>query len=430
MLNYFSTSLKIFILITCYAPLLNVYVPKTSFGAGLPDLDLVRLCIIILMISFFINILQAGRININGWILTIIAYSLVVIASVSWSKAYYYDAQMIASFFDMLFVPFFIAIVGLNVFQYEINRRKYAYHIMIAACFLSFISFYQYLFEVYQHQGVDRAVSTLGNPNLLAIVLVLWLPITLVSQRKKWISKKLSIIIQLIIFCAVVVTVSRKGIISWFLTYFLFFYFNKEKQKLIYLSVFTTIAAFVLLAYSVGIATRFSDAEIHHNVYGKWNMMVAALNMFVEKPWIGHGYNAYYENFGNMFRSSWDKKYDAHNEFASALANYGILGFFCFMVLFIIPLKHFFISLRRQPFKIYNREERSKKKIQISRSSDWLFHVMGIALIPPFMFNAFYSGALFKQPVAVITFFSQVAFALASNQYSKNIKKEKKANEK
>jgi len=411
----FSLSTTLFIVIVCYAPILGSVLPKTSFGGGLPDLDLVRGSVLLLICSFFFDALKQGLVRFNSWIVIILIYSINVAASVSWTKAYIYDARMIASFFDSLFIPMLIAVVGVNIFQNIENRKKYAKHIMFSVCILAVMSIYEAYFDVVQFGGVTRAATTLGNPNLVAIVIVLWLPLILLSEREKWISKTTGIIVELIIIMGIIGTVSRKGLITWFVTYALFYYFNKEKKKLIIMGGLGAGAFLILLAYSASVATRFSKADVGHNLDAKWNMMMAGVQMFFERPIIGYGYNGYFENFGRFFPYSWVEHYDAHNEYVTALASYGIVGFIWFVGLFLVPYLYF--------RKKYKQEKIVKTKLD-EKSPDIQFYIMGMSLIPPIMMSTFYAGALFKQPVAVITFFAQVAFAIAINR-KKNDKEKK-----
>jgi O-antigen ligase len=405
----FSFSAKLFITIVCYGPIVGSLLPKTKFGSGLPDLDLVRICTILLLIKFFFDVLKQGAVRINKWIVVVLVYSCNVFASVSWTDAYTYDARQFSSFFDMLFVPLFIAVVGINIFQNYENRRQYARHITIAACILSIMSAYEAFYDLSTFTGVTRAASTLGNPNLLAIILVLWVPLILVSEREKWLSKKTSIVIQALILIGIIGTVSRKGLTTWFITYLLFYYFNNEKNKVILMCILGGGGFLLLLAYSSTVATRFSQEDVQYNLDAKWNMMMAGLTLFLEKPIIGYGYNGYYENFSRFFKYSWEKNYDAHNEYVTALASYGIIGFIWFVSLFLTP---FFDLLKRVKF---NKPNTQPKTISVDRQ----FHIMGISLIPPIMMSTFYAGALFKQPVAVISFFAQVAFALAITKQNK-----------
>jgi O-antigen ligase len=196
---------------------------------------------------------------------------------------------------------------------------------------------------------------------------------------------------------------------TWFITYLLFYYFNNEKNKVILMCILGGGGFLLLLAYSSTVATRFSQEDVQYNLDAKWNMMMAGLTLFLEKPIIGYGYNGYYENFSRFFKYSWEKNYDAHNEYVTALASYGIIGFIWFVSLFLTP---FFDLLKRVKF---NKPNTQPKTISVDRQ----FHIMGISLIPPIMMSTFYAGALFKQPVAVISFFAQVAFALAITKQNK-----------
>ena len=103
------------------------------------------------------------------------------------------------------------------------------------------------------------------------------------------------------------------------------------------------------------------------------------------------GYKGYYENFGKYFPYSPERKYDAHNEYVTALANYGILGFIPFMLIFLYPLFYAFKNLKYSGLQ---------KEMAI----------LGIAVIIPFMLNIAFAGTAFYQQVLTSLFYTHTSF--------------------
>ena len=133
-------------------------------------------------------------------------------------------------------------------------------------------------------------------------------------------------------------------------------------------------------------------------------MTVAGFKMFQEKPLFGNGYEGYYQRFGEFFRFSWSRKYDAHNEFITALANYGVVGFSFFVLIFLYPLNY-----ARKILKRYRRGQllsRFRKNMA----------VICISTVIPFMLNASYAGTVFSKVVVVYILYVHISFVFFSDE--------------
>lgn len=138
-----------------------------------------------------------------------------------------------------------------------------------------------------------------------------------------------------------------------------------------------------LVVFSIGqplIAQRFTKEKIDVQFKGKWAMTLAGWDMFLKHPAKGLGYKGYYNEFGSYFKESGRRKYDAHNNFITALANYGLIGFIPFLGIFLWPLGKSILTLRHLG-KATHTPERLK-------------HITGIAILIPFMLNAWFAGGL------------------------------------
>ena len=389
--------IRLFILFVCYLPIVGLIFPRIS-GIDIRSIWLLfYLLILIFMIYCF-----AIRPNfkfLNTWTLILGFYFLVVFVSVTWSN-YSYDIPTLKGLFTTVFVPIAIAMVAMYLFEDTDKVRLYIKHIIIASFILSLISICQMFFGVATPDEELRSAATLGNPNGLAIFLVLTIPCLIYGTEKNIVPKVFGWIVIASVIGGVICTVSRKGIVTMIIVFSLYYSFKKQFKKMVVLGVSFAVIVIILSGYAV-ISQRFTMEKLQYNIKGKANMAYAGWEMFKENPAIGLGYRGYYENFGKYFPHSWVRKYDAHNIFITALANYGLLGFIPFMGIFIYPLV---VSARilRQNSTMVNKEH----------SKDMA--VICVSCILPFMISGYFAGGLFYGPVIVSLLYTHTAFVLSS----------------
>ena len=127
-------------------PILDNYLPKTDFGPGIPDIGPVRLFSYLLVIAFGIETAIKKQTKFfSKWIGIISVFSIIVLASVSWSN-YSYTTAVIQDIFNAVMIPLIIVIIGLNLFAESDNIDAYIKNLLVAAFILSLISIYQMLF--------------------------------------------------------------------------------------------------------------------------------------------------------------------------------------------------------------------------------------------------------------------------------------------
>ena len=400
-MKIYNISLFFFILLLCYIPIIDVFIPKTNFGRNIPDLDAVRVTSYLLILFFCIECSIFKKIRIkNPWIIIIFIFVVIKALSPIWSISSPYSMHILQEVFNSAILPFLIAFVAINILNMRQNIQKYLQHLVFSAFILSILAIIQQLFDLSTFFGVTRASATMNNPNLLAIYLVAALPGLLYLHKIKAISRSMSGLYLLTILSGVLSTVSRKGIIGVILCFFLFFLLQKQYKKLLFSCLAFAMIALLLSGYAV-ITQRFAGSEIKRQLTGKWSMTVAGLSMFKDHPIIGNGYNGYYNRFSEFFPRNSRKNYDAHNEFVTALANYGIIGFFFFSLIFVYPLKFALVRVKPSPL-------RDQTELQSDLA------IVSICTIIPFMFSAFYAGYLFSQVVVVFIFYANTAILFCS----------------
>jgi O-antigen ligase len=254
-------------------------------------------------------------------------------------------------------------------------------------------------------QEFIRTTGTRGNSNSLAIALVFSIPCLLYAAEKKIISPKLCTASFILITTGVICTVSRKGLIALVLSIILYYFLSKRYKRVLALIIGIAIVSVLLSGVST-VSHRFEKDELEFHLSGKWAMTLAGWDMFLNNPGAGLGYKGYYDNFRKYFPYSPYKKYDAHNIFITALANYGLLGFLPFIGIFLYPLLLAFKSLRNQ-----NRDPSG-----LNTSG---FAKIAICSIIPFMVYGSGAGGGFQNTVSVSLLYSNAALFLANRNLDK-----------
>jgi O-antigen ligase len=403
--------LRLFILLVCYVPIVEVFLPKTNFGAGIPDIGPTRLISYLLVMAFLLNIAITKRnspLN-NKWSVNLLCFSIIVLLSVSWSEATI-NTSTFATIFDEVLILFVISLIAVDLFKEKENVDRFVKNLCFAVFCLSMISLYMLIFsvqtnvtegDVYRSAGFGN----LGNANGLAIFLVLSIPCILYSIKQKIFQQKIigwSILFA--VYGGIICTVSRKGLVTMFLTTTIYFFLTKQFGKMVGCFVFCLCAIVLLLGYGAqNVEKRFEKKEIERQISGRSNMALAGVKMFISSPIIGKGYKGYYNNWNKFFPlNKKEGGYSAHNIFVTALTNYGIVGFVPFMMIFLYPV---FIS-----FKIL----RSSIKFDEERHFLNDMAIICISSVPCFMLNGYFAGGLFNNPVIVVLLYSLISFTVSA----------------
>ena len=399
----------IYILVVCYMPILDSYLPKTNFGPGIPDIGPMRIFSYLLIIFFGFEFVVKKQARLfSKWVGLIIIFSIVILASVSWSN-YSYTSSVIQDFFESVLVPLAIIIIGLNLFTEKDNIDAFIKNILIAAFILSLISILQFLLSgamgvknLAQIEEIGRELrssGTLKNPNALAIFFVLVIPCLIYAIERQLVSKKIGWVLSVFQVAGIISTISRKGMVTAILAFCLYYYLKGKYKKIVVMGVVVVILALTASGVAV-ISQRFSKESIAKNVEGRWAMTYAGWQMFKKSPLIGLGYKGYYENFGRYFPWSGKDKYDAHNIFITVLANYGLLGFIPFLGIFLYP-----IFIARKTLKIDNNGNPNNTIKELA--------IVCISSVIPFMLSGWFAGGLLNNQVLVVLLYTNILLFLS-----------------
>ncbi len=394
----------LYILLVCYMPILDSILPRTNFGPGIPDVGPVQLLSYFIILVFILESAVKKQIKIfSKFTGFIIVYSIIVLVSVSWSN-YSYTSDVLQNLFNSVLIPLIIAIIGLNLFTERDNIDAYIKNIMIALFILSLMSIYQLLSSDLIGSTATfgdevRSTATFGNPNGLAIFLVLTIPCLIYAVENHMVTRILGWVLYASVAGGIICTISRKGMATGILVFCLYYFLKGKYKRMFALGIVVVILTLFLSGYAV-ISGRFSRENMDKQFIGKWNMTYAGLQMYKESPLIGLGYKGYYDNFGKYFPWSSRDKYDAHNIFITALTNYGLIGFIPFLCIFLYPL-----SVSWKVLKVDN------SRIFDSTSKD--LAIICVSSIIPFMLSGWFAGGLFYRPTIMFLLYTNIALLLA-----------------
>lgn len=196
--------------------------------------------------------------------------------------------------------------------------------------------------ELFVENGITRVTGTLRHPALLSLFTVLMLPYCVygaVNER----SKLLYITAIGAGFLVICLTYSRTQIVLYFFVITLcLFYFRRpngksvlRNKKIIYSSVIFLFFILAGVIYNLdNMYARFFDAP-ESSTTSRLVLAKIAINMFLEHPIIGVGWNSFvdvmekYDEFG----AAKSFRYPAHNMYLLMMSETGLIGIISYLVL-------------------------------------------------------------------------------------------------
>jgi hypothetical protein len=327
----------LYIIFIFYMTVLDTVMPKV-FG----EISLGWSVFFLFMIMFLIDGIRKHELRVSSvWIVLLFVFSVVSIASVSWTPFYAYDGPILLRFFARSFVPLFMAISAINLFREEKNVTLFMKHLSIAVFFLALIAIGQVSLGLFGGTqvvtGEARASATFQNPNGLAAFLAISLPFLLYAIEHKIVTKKRALVVVPTLVAGVLATASRKGVVAMALGFTIYLLFKRKIKYFFLLMAAYLVLGLGVVGYNV-VSRRFESEEIGHQMVSRWGAVKLGLEMFSDNPLIGLGYDGYASYFPKYSGRSLDRSHDAHNLFVAVLANYGLVGFFLLMGILIYPL--------------------------------------------------------------------------------------------
>ena len=393
--------IRYFIFFVCYVPVFLQVLPRV----GILDIQYTALFFGLLLILFFVfSNIRHDFYLLNKWNVIIAIYSIVVVSSVSWSKYYSYDLVRIKFFFYSLFIPFSIATIALKLFKERANFVIYTKYLYTASFIFSLICIFQLIFGEATYEGY-RSAGALGNANGSAIWLVLMIPTIIYGLELKIISRVFGYFVLAFSAAGITCTMSRKGIFTMFLSYFLYYLLKKQFVKLFVSATIFFVIALAVAGYSL-ISQRFDEKMLFAQFKGRAEMVSAGLDMFIDNPVKGLGFNGFYENILKYRPTYTTSKLVAHNNYITALSNYGLLGFIPLILIFMYPL---FLSTKIIFGSAFVRQDSDIKDMAI----------ICLTCLLPFMISSYFAGSLFYDYSIMSLFFTQCSSVISLRLYVK-----------
>jgi O-antigen ligase len=247
-----------------------------------------------------------------------------------------------------------------------------------------------------------RSTGTLGNPNTLAIFLVLSFPILLYSIEKEFLNKSILWGVGLIIIAGLLCTLSRKGFGTFMIVYFLYYFLKKKYKHVVVGMIVVIVIASGIASYGM-ISGRLKPEQTYKELENKKDMSMAGLQMFKTSPLIGLGYKGYYHNFWKYNVHSSRLHYDAHNIFITALVNYGIVGFIPFLAILFYPLV--------KAVKIYRKKGYNNNHYAQDMA------IICMCTLIPFMTNGYFAGGLFYNYELMVIMYGHSALIFVCDKW-------------
>lgn len=296
--------------------------------------------IIIIFIIFSICIMKRSHIYVKGNISILFLFTIIVSAS----GLYGVNNETALGNIIALISCLMLMIIISNIISDQHKLDIFINILMILGIILSvrvmFITDYQRLFQGTYYPDVVVQLY-IGNRNVVALMIAISLNFCLYNI---YIYKKYRrTLLCIVMFIAILLTGSRKGLLVCILpiTLFLLTKFLKSKRMAIKLKIFTISILLSIVTFNLVMkvdiiydAVGFRIESIYREiVYGeksdegsynvRQDMVERGLEYFKEKPIIGHGVS----NYRYKYKHDVGKETYSHNNYIELLVNNGIIGF-------------------------------------------------------------------------------------------------------
>lgn len=194
-------------------------------------------------------------------------------------------------------------------------------------------------------------VGLLGDPNDLALVLVIYVPLfAMLALDARGMRRLLGITMLGVLVMGLLATVSRGGALGLLaaLGCTLYDRGRLSTRLLVAPAMAALIVGMLVLA---GVNDRSSGAlspgQLDDSALGRLDMWQSGVRMVAHNPVFGVGFGQFPENYQTYARNPvhWEPR-DAHNSFVKAAAETGLVGFIPFMALVLLTIRTAYRSRR------------------------------------------------------------------------------------
>ena len=350
-INSFLSKLLIFSICILFISLSLPKFANDRFGIGL----IIIFCFFIFLFYVFSNKHLIFTFNTIDFCIL----SFLAIAVVSTFSSYFFKESFIGL---LKYIVFFLWYFMIKAIILNCSKKTFLNLwgvLCLCGIITAIIGIYQYIIGVEplatwedpsQENLHTRVYSTLGNPNLLAGYLLLFLPINLILtfEYKNNFLKLFSLAGAALILICLILTGSRGGYIGLIFSFLLsilvlfnYFIFQKNKKSTITLSLLAITALILFLTFMFPVIgermlTIFTFREHSSNNY-RLNVWIACLKMLKDN-WlfgIGPGNNTFRLAYGLYMISGFDAL-AAYNIILETAIETGIIGALVFISIFLL----------------------------------------------------------------------------------------------
>jgi O-antigen ligase len=411
-----------------------------AFGNLFTNLHFV---IIILLGSFIFKkqllIVEKNYFNIFFYLFFFIIIIFSFINYFDFNSFYFIDNESKSKFFKSLFFLRYLLIFIILQKLIECNEFKIKYFYFIAASITLFLIIdiiFQAIFG-FDIFGLKTDISYRrlsgffgeeyiagGFLQRFSLYLIFLFPFLSFKNKSKY-TKIFFIITSLLVFSVIVLTNNRMPIFLFILSFCFFFLFYKKFRSIFYIPLLLFLFSFMIIfnfstriqnmteqfqEQAIEIAEVFLNIEINSNSVVKSDyakLYNSAIDVYKKKKLVGNGIKSFrsicFKNLEKLppYRSC---NNHPHNYYLEILISFGLIGFFLFILIFIISIKNF-LSMY---YKIPKYEYQNK-----------LILLIPFILLLTELFPIRSSGAFFTTNNATIIF---VLFSIVTNLKINHIK--------
>ena len=320
-------------LLICYLFVSNMVGVYSTF---LPFHDLLHFIIFVLSCLLLINQLKTVHFRNKYFVNLLLLFGILILLT----STYFYFFQLDdVSFYSarQLIDSILWILLFLNsyFFAYQKGENSIKYYRYLLFLLPIFLILYIYIKDFSDNRGI---------PEISSVYYLLFLLPFLFTEKKKI----FQIIGLSIIFAAILLSVKRTGIIALVVFLVIYYYIgNRQKQKstrdivrnillaLVVISLIGIGLYWIIQNYDVDIIIKLQNIS-EDGGSGRTEIWGEVLSMIVHSNPIallfGHGFNSVYYNSTIGL--------SAHNDFLEVIYDYGILGFFMYLKLWLYLFKN------------------------------------------------------------------------------------------
>ncbi len=253
----------------------------------------------------------------------------------------------------LFFFPFLFVL-------YDFLNPRDIFKIVLSISIPLLLSAY-FVFSTYLHAGglfelLDlfrrKPAGFFTNSNGFAIPLIIVTPfwMALAWWHRSRFVKMLSLVIFLILFCALILGNSRAAFVGFFIAVFLL---AAWARKIRYLLALCSIVVIIIFSSPLVKTIVFASLRVEGGSTGRMEVWKNSVNIISQNFWFGVGIGNFAEAYGPYYEIAWDREFfhsvmgHAHNQLLTKMVEMGFLGFFITLAIYYLPIREAIRAVRR-----------------------------------------------------------------------------------